>query len=120
MSYVGSNSNTIEAHTLGLPAIVSLSAVSAVGAGSVLDGLCVRQNAILAVTTSAGVSAGAVQLEASLDGVNFWNAGSAVSTTAASTTTSVVVSNVLARYVRAAVTTTVTGGTISASVGVNG
>jgi type 1 fimbria pilin len=120
MAYIGSNSNTVEAYTAGLPPIVSLSAVSAVGVGAVLDGLAVRQNAVLSVTTSAGVSAGAVQLEGSLDGVHFFNLGSAVSTTAASTTTAVTVTSAFARYVRAAVTTTVTGGTVSASVGLNG
>ena len=120
MAYIGPNSNTIEAYTTGLPPIASLSAVSAVGAGTVLDGLAVRQNAVMTVTTSSGVSAGDVQLEGSLDGVNFFNLGSAVSTTSASTTTQVTATAALVRYVRAAVTTAITGGTISASVGVNG
>jgi hypothetical protein len=120
MAYIGSNNNTIEAYSTGYPPIVSLSAVSAVGAGAVLDGLATRQNAVISVSTSAGTSAGAVQLEASLDGVNFWNAGSAVSTTAASTTTSVVVQNILARYLRAAITTVISGGTVTVSIGLNG
>lgn len=119
MAYTA-NGNTVEAYTSGLPPAVSLSAVSAVGGGSVLDGLAVRANAVMSVTTSAGVTAGAVQLQGSLDKTNWFNLGSAVSTTAANTTTQVVVSNAYARYVRAAVTTGVTGGTVSASVGLNG
>jgi hypothetical protein len=106
--------------TLGVPPVVSLTNVSATGAGTALDGLSVRQNATIAVTTSAGVSAGSVQLQGSLDGVNFFDLGSPVSTTAASTTTQVVVSNAYARYVRANVGTSITGGTISASVGLSG
>jgi len=123
MAYIGANSNTIEAHTLGLPPIVSLSAVSAVGAGAVLDGLAVRQNAVMAVTASAGVASGDVQLEGSLDGVNFFNLGSAVSTTTASTTTAVTVTNALVRFVRAAITTVIAGtetSTVTVSVGCNG
>ncbi|MEB3048994.1 hypothetical protein KV112_04425 [Mycolicibacter sp. MYC123] len=98
---------------------VSLSAVSAVGAGSVLDGLTVRSSAVLSVTATTGVTAGAVQLQGSLDGSNWFNLGSPVSTTAAGTTQTVVTS-AYAQYVRAAITTAITGGKVSASVGVSG
>jgi hypothetical protein len=66
MSYIAANNNAIEAHSLGLPPIVSLTAVSVTGAGVALDGLCVRSNAVATVTASAGVSAGSVQLTGSL------------------------------------------------------
>ena len=85
-----------------------------------MDGLAVRSSAVIAVTTSAGVSAGDVQLEGSLDGTNWYSLGSAVSTSAASTTTAAVVTDQLFRYVRAAVTTAITGGTVTVSVGVSG
>jgi hypothetical protein len=120
MSYIGANNNTIEAHSLGLPPIVSLTAVSATGAGTALDGLCVRANATAAVTTSAGVSAGSVQLQGSLDGTNYFLLGSAVTTSAASTTTQVTVTNALVRFVRANVATLISGGSVTVSVGVNG
>jgi len=110
----------IEVHTLGIEPVVSLSAVSAVGAGTALDGAVVRSTAVLAVTTSAGVTAGAVQLEGSLDGSHWFNLGSAQSTTTASTTTQTVVSSAAARYVRAAITTAITGGTVTAWVGLSG
>jgi hypothetical protein len=69
--------------TVGLEPVVSLSAVSAVGAGTALDGAVVRSTAVMSTTTSAGVTAGAVQLQGSLDGTHWFTLGSAVSTTAA-------------------------------------
>jgi hypothetical protein len=85
-----------------------------------MDGIVVRQNAVITVTTSAGVTAGSVTLQGSLDGVNYVNIGTAISTTTASTTSTSVASNVFMRYVRAAVITAITGGTVSASIGVSG
>ena len=79
-----------------------------------------RQNAVMVVTTSAGVSAGSVQCQGSLDGTNWFSLGSAVSTSAASTTTQVVVTSAFTRFVRAKIATTITGGTITATVGLNG
>jgi hypothetical protein len=73
------------------------------------------------VTSGAGVSAGSVQLQGSLDGTNWYNLGSAVSTTTASTVfTPVIVTATAARFVRANVATAITGGTVSASVGLSG
>lgn len=120
MAYSDSLGNRIGVYSLGLAPTVSLSAVSAVGAGSVLDGLAVRSAAVMSTTTSSGVSAGDVQLQGSLDGVSWFNLGSAVSTTAASTTTQTVVSSAYARYFRAAITTAISGGTVTVSVGVSG
>lgn len=120
MAYTTSDGSTIEATTAGVPPIVSLSAVSATGAGAVLDGTVTRQNAVISVTTSAGVSAGSVQLLGSLDGVNFHQLGSAISTTAASTTTAATVADAFVRYVKANVATAITGGTVTVSVGLAG
>jgi len=75
----------------------------------------------MVVNSSAGVSAGSVQAQTSLDGVNWANAGTAVSTTTASTVfPPVVLTGTAFRYIRATVATAITGGTISASVGVSG
>jgi hypothetical protein len=120
MFYDAAGQVSINQYTQGQRPAVSLTAQSSVQNGTALDGGVVRANAVIAVTTSAGVSAGAVQLQGSLDGVNFYNLGSAVSTTTASTTTAVLVQNAYARYVRAAITTVITGGTVTVSVGVNG
>jgi hypothetical protein len=75
---------------------------------------------MMVVTTSAGVSAGSVQAQGSLDGTNWYSVGSAVTTSAASTTTTVVVTNTPARFIQAVIATTITGGTVSASVALSG
>lgn len=118
MAYTAPNGNTIEAHTTGMPPAKSLSAASATGAGTALDGIVARATQVMVVTTSAGVSAGSVQLQGSLDNVNWYPLGSAVTTSAASTTSVVTVTNSLARFVRANVATVITGGTVTAWVGV--
>jgi hypothetical protein len=121
MAYVDSLGNHLGVYSLGVAPVVSLSGKSATSSTPVvLDGLSLRTVATMVVTTSSGVSAGAVQLQGSLDSVNWVNLGSAVSTTAASTSTQVSVTAANARYFRAAITTTITGGTISASVGCSG
>jgi hypothetical protein len=97
----------------------SMSAVSAVSNGTGVDGGVMRLNHSMAVTTSAGVSAGVVQIQGSLDGTNWFNmpTTSSVTTNAASTTFLVTPPACPARFVRAAITTTITGGTITAVVG---
>ncbi|TPG31757.1 hypothetical protein [Mycolicibacterium hodleri] len=120
MSYSDSLGNAISPYTLGISPAVSFSAKSATGPGTALDGLAVRSAAVLVVTTSAGVSAGSVQLQGSLDNVNWYSLGSAVTTSAASTTTQVVVASAYSRFVRANVATAITGGTVAASVGLSG
>jgi hypothetical protein len=113
-------SNVIVQNTSGIaPLVNSLNAVTT-GAGTALDGVVVRQNAVATFTTSAGTSAGACQLFGSLDGVNFVALGSPVTTATASTTFTQVVQNCFMRYIRAQVTTTVVGGTVSASIGLSG
>jgi hypothetical protein len=64
--YIDSHSIAIEQHTLGIAPVVSLSAVSATGPGTALDGVVVRQNALMSVTTSAGVSAGRCRCKVAL------------------------------------------------------
>jgi hypothetical protein len=120
MAYIGANNNTVEAFTQGYPPAVSLTAQSSVQNGTVLDGLCVRANAVISITTSAGVTGGVVALQGSLDGVNFYTLGSPTTTSTASTTTAVLVQNAYARFVRAAITTAIVSGTVTVSVGVNG
>ena len=120
MAYQGPSGNTVEAYTAGYPPVVSLTSQSTVQAGAVLDGLAVRSAAVMSVTTSTGVSAGDVQLEGSLDGINYFALGSAVSTATASTTTQLTVTSAFCRFVRANITTAITGGTVTVSVGLNG
>ena len=121
MAYIDSLGNGIAPHTLGIAPVVSLSGKSATSATpAVLDGLSTRQVATMIVTTSSGVSAGSVQLQISNDGTNWLNAGSAVTTSAASTSTQVNVSSAHARYARAVIATTITGGTVTATVGLYG
>jgi hypothetical protein len=120
MAFTDSNSLAYEQHTLGVPPLVSLSAKSTTGPGAALDGVVVRENALMSVTTSSGVSAGSVQMQGSFDGANYFALGSAVTTSAASTTTQVVVSSGFTRFVRANIATAITGGTVTVSVGLYG
>jgi len=102
------------------PPLVSLSAVSAAGPGAALDGLVTRSTATIVVSSSAGVSGGSVALQGSLDGSAWFSMGSAISTTTASTVFAPVQVSQLVRYVRANIATAITGGTVTASVGVYG
>jgi hypothetical protein len=121
MAYIDSRGVAIQPYTLGITPITSLSAVSATGAGTVLDGLSIRAFAVLVVSSSAGVSAGSVQLQGSLDAINWYPLGTAISTVTASTVyTPIVDASGYSRYVRANVATAITGGTISATVGLSG
>jgi hypothetical protein len=121
MAYVGLAGNAVEAFSTGLPPMVSITAQSTVQSGAVLDGLCVRANAVISITTSAGVTGGVVALQGSLDNANWYALGSPTTTSTASTTTAVLVQNAYARFVRAAITTAIAGGgTVTCSVGVNG
>jgi hypothetical protein len=107
----------VEAITYGLPPVHSLTAASATNAASaVLDGQVVRTNSIVVVSTGTGVSAGAVQVQASMDNVHWYPVGSAVSVSAANTTYTQT-GTVPGRFFRAAVSTTVTGGTLDAWIG---
>lgn len=69
---------------------------------------------MLISTASAGVSAGAVQLQVSHDNVNWFPAGTAVTLTASTVQNQVLTGP--AQYVRAQITTTVVGGTVGCTV----
>lgn len=101
--------------------VVSLTAQSTVQNGSVADGGVVRANAVMSVTLSATATASTVVLQASLDGTNWWNTSATISPTSAGTTSATAL-NVMARYVRAAITAgiTGTGANVTVSVGLNG
>lgn len=97
-----------------LTAGTTLTTQSATGAGSTVDLGASRAVITLAITTSAGVSAGAVALELSQDQTN-WFRVTAVTTNTASTVFQSTQSGAW-RYARGNVTTTITGGTVSATI----
>lgn len=115
------NGNAIEAYTAGVGPVHSLTAATATTAPSTaLDAATIRPNAVLVVTTGAGVSAGGIQLQMSLDGTNFVNVGSALAVSAANTTYSQTSTSAFGRYFRAVVSTNITGGSVDAWVGASG
>src|SRR5665213_364960 len=82
------------------------------------DGGTIHGTAIMQVTSGLGVSAGSVQMQGSLDGTNWFNLGTATNTNAASTVFApVIVTGTAVRYVRAHIATNITGGTVTATVG---
>lgn len=99
--------------TGSLTGAATLSAQSATGAGSVTDFGSAKQQVTLAITASAGVSAGAVALEVSQDSTN-WFRGTPVTQSAPGVTQ--VNQGGAWRYARGNVTTTITGGTVSATL----
>lgn len=103
----------------GTTPFTTLSAQSALNThGTAQDGGTLHSIAIMQVSSGAGVSAGSVQMEGSIDGTNWFSLGSAVNTNAASTVFApVIVTGTAVRYVRASIATGITGGTITAVVG---
>lgn len=99
----------------GVTGVSIKAGASNTGPGAIVDLGNVRQVTGMVVTTSAGVSAGSVQLTGSVDGVNFYNIGAAISTTAASTTTGQSAIG-LARYLQAVIASAIVGGTVAVSV----
>jgi hypothetical protein len=97
----------------------SITAGVAIANGTAWDnGSCRSIHGIVAVA-SAGVSAGAVQLQGSMDGVSWFNIGAALASAAPGVfqqSTGAVPS----RYVRGNVSTAVVGGTIDVWVGSSG
>jgi hypothetical protein len=122
MGFYASHGVSVAAYTTGVGPVESLTAQSATTATPVvLDAGTVRPDATLVATTSSGVSGGVVQLQASMDGANWWNvSSSSITTSAASTTSQVTSTGAYGRYFRAAITTAVTGGTVTAWVGAAG
>ena len=99
--------------TGALASVVSLNAVASTGAGAVVDLGSAKAQISLAITASAGVSAGAVALEVSQDNTNWFRVTpvtqSAPGVTEATKTGAW-------RYARGNVTTAITGGTVSATI----
>lgn len=91
----------------------TLTAQSATGAGVVADFGSAKTQTTIAITASAGVSAGAVALEVSQDNTN-WFRGTPVTQSAPGVTQASITG--AWRYARGNVTTTITGGTVSATL----
>lgn len=102
----------------GFLPVLSLNGVSATGPGAVLSNAGVRNNHSLVVTTSAGVSAGVVALEGSQDNVNWVFAPLSTVTANAANRTFLGTAATLTpfRYLRANITTVITGGTVIAYI----
>lgn len=99
------------------PPLVSILAGSAIASGTALDNESCRANHTIQAVTSAGVSAGAVQLQGSLDGVNWFNIGAALTTATPTTVFQQSTTGLPARFVRATISTVITGGTVTVTVG---
>lgn len=115
MPIYGPDGNLDEEIVAGTPAFQSLVAASAVSNGLTMVGGGVRLNHVMWVIASSGVSSGAVQLQGSIDNVNWVNLGSAQSITGpfSASYTPLVVQNQLVQYLRAAITTLISGGTVT-------
>lgn len=120
MAYNDGFGNMVESVSTGTQGFTSLLNIGATGPGTAFDMINCRNNHTMVVTSGAGVSAGVVQLQGSLDGTNWFNmlGTSSVTTNAASTTFPPVhIVNSAVRFLRANITTIITGGTITAVVG---
>lgn len=102
--------------------ITSLSNASAVSSGTALDNVVITRMVAVQVTASATLTAGALQVQSSLDGTNWSNVGSPIALatdfTAAGTKiyTFTDANNGAAEFWRASITTAVTGGTITVKI----
>lgn len=105
--------NGLVVTTGSLVSSTTLTAQSATGAGATTDFGSGKQAVTIAVTASAGVSAGVVALEVSQDNTNWFRTNGAALTAPGVTSTSV---SGAWRYGRGNVTTTITGGTVSATL----
>jgi|SRR5882757_51010 len=103
------------ATTGALISSTSFTAATAISAGTVADFGSAKANISAVFTTSAGVSVGAVALEVSQDNVNWFRTGSPA-TLVASAVSNIAISSNAFRYARAAITTAVVGGTVSATL----
>lgn len=91
------------------------SGTSAAGAGASVDLGVPRSNHSLAILGSAGITAGAVKLEGSLDNKNWFQLVAPV-TAVVSAVAAGSVADFPARYVRANISTAITGGTVGVLV----
>lgn len=106
-------SNALQVSSGSPTSTATLSAQSATGAGTVVDFGSAHQQITIAITASAGVSAGAVALEVSQDNTN-WFRGTPVTQSAPGVTQAN--QSGAWRYARGNVTTAITGGTVSATL----
>lgn len=93
----------------------TLTAATAAGAGTVADFGSAKANISMVVSTTAGISAGAIALEVSQDNTT-WFRTATPATLGASAVTNIAIAGNAFRYARANITTTVTGGTVSATL----
>lgn len=107
--------NALLVTTGNLNAPQTINALTAVGPGVITDFGAAKTNISAVFTTTAGVSAGAVALEVSQDNSNWFRTAAPVTLTA-STVINIAISNNAFRYARGAITTTVVGGTVSATL----
>jgi hypothetical protein len=96
--------------------VTSLFGASAVAPGTVLDNGAPKQAHSLQVITSAGVSAGVVALQVSNDNLNWFTTTASITTSAASTVSVATLADTPFQYVRANISTIITGGTVTAIV----
>lgn len=97
--------------------LLSINAGGAIANGAALDNKSCRANHTAQALSSAGVTAGTVQLQGSLDGVSWFNIGAALNINAAATVFQVSAGATPARFIRAQVTVAITGGTVTVFVG---
>lgn len=95
--------------------LASLTAAAAIAPGQALDNGYPRANHSLIVVTSAGVTGGVVQLQGSHDGQNYANLGAGITTNAASSVFQLAAQAAM-RYLRAAISTAIIGGTVNATI----
>jgi hypothetical protein len=93
----------------------TINALTAVGPGVVVDFGSAKANISCVFATTAGISAGAVALEVSHDNISYFRTAAPVTLTASAVSNIVISSNAF-RYARGAITTTVVGGTVSATL----
>jgi hypothetical protein len=118
MAIYDPDGNLTEEVATGTTPFTSLLAQSAVGDGLVMVGGAVRLNHAMWIVPTAGVTAGAVQFQGSLDNVNFVNLGEPVTVTgpfSGLTQPSPILGQPL-QYLRAAVTTAIVGGSVTVLV----
>jgi hypothetical protein len=104
--------NALLVSTGSLPASSTLAAVST-GNGTSIDFGSAHPSITLAIIAGAGVSAGAVALEVSHDGTN-WFRGTPVTQSAPGVTSSTI--SGAWRFARGVVSTNITGGTVTATL----
>lgn len=92
--------------TMAVP-VTSLNSVTT-GTGTTVDFSVARRTITMHVVVNNVVATGAVALDLSMNGSNWWTAGE-TSTLVTSTNVAVNASGVAARYARARVTSTITG-----------